>query len=1559
MDEDEAALLAELRAISNNSAAAARFQNDEPEPENNIEVMTTPSKDQVMTNDASFVSAKSSASPSNEHFEDAMTGSAIKSTKSPENVPPMESEGKVTENNDEDIVVAAPPSPATVEATETSESTEPESTFGIKSAFSSTFQGDRGGAAEDEELLAELRAISQKSASANRFADDDDDNNKASTDEKVPDPVDSVVETNKNVTESKERPSPKSEPAELPPWKRGKKKAKEPAAFEVDIVVSEPPPAEQQNEPQPLGIKLSVPSTFQGERGGAAEDAELLAELRAISQKSSCTDRFADEGTDEAGTDSRASETVKNTVAAAESEPPTKSPQESLPPWKRSKKAAKPHAAEVDIVVAAPPSPVAEEPAQITESVPQSFGVKTSIPSTFTGDRGGAAEDADLLAELRTISQKSASADRFADDSTEDEGGTSTVDATENVVVTSSTKSAKESASSTKVSPKASNTKSKSPVLPPWKRGKKKAVATEAEVVVAASAPIEQPESSIPETTDDAPPPAFGIKSSLPTTFQGERGGSAEDAELLAELRAISQKSSSADRFADGNDTDNGGEGDTITSEPAIEVTDIAFSSSKSTPRPQPSPKSASETRAKSPLLPPWKRGKKNSAESPAVDADIVVAALPPPAQQAESVDTAPQPMGFKSSLPSTFQGERGGSAEDAELLAELRAISQKSSSADRFASSEDGPGKGDGTSASEPAKSAVAGSSEGYTDEIASRPQQKASKTKKSPLLPPWKRGKKKTLEPADVDVVVSAPRPKSDAQAEANDNAPQSSGIKNSTPSTFQGERGGPAEDAELLAELRAVSSSQPKGGIKSDLPSTFKGDRGGAAEDADLLAELRAISSGASTGANRFSAEPSDAPVGNSKSQVAQRNAAKDANVSALQGRGGGSSSIPTTSASGNVNTGSPPSPAADAGAESSVTKESLPSFVTDKSWKLRKEAYVLLRSLLADRVNNGEGSGNIHGDTLMPGLDDAIPAMVADKNAGALDAALAFAVEYAEHCTGACSSEMATKIATCMIKGGALSSSKPTTSKSASALALKLMEVGDDGYASVHAVSEVLLSEGLSSRKPKVVIASSGLILQAAYDYGAASLPLAIISSSAPKMLSHSNATVRETGLNIVAEICRALGSRAPLQGLIDGMKKAQLSQLDSLLEAQSEATTIRVGLRSTKASNSMQSPGDALAALEAGAKELEAKRYAEREPVNIFLALPKTDYSTRLKLPKWSEKVAALDVVLECGGEKPYKLVQPSSSANYAPLISEMKTLLSHSHFAVASKSMKVLSMLAEGVGSGLYPNLRPLLQQMIMLSKDKKLNKTVGESLDTFFGNVLDIDHLLDNDDALPSVLNEKVQKNALVRASALEYLGRCIKRGESAGPRGRISSKPAAAAACLCCEKLEDSDASVRKAATECLRFLLLVEDEDVPNAISPIIESLKTKNSRAYKSLMGSSGAEKKKGDPNVPATSSRRPQPVPAKSSPSRKAVRPDRTELSSTAKSNAPVRAKPAQTSIKAVRAPESQIDDSADAPNLEEAISVVSSIHIPSWDAPDDDGGVLAGLKCELPPSYAH
>merc|ERR1712021_144363 len=69
-------------------------------------------------------------------------------------------------------------------------------------------------------------------------------------------------------------------------------------------------------------FKPIVPKTFKGDRGGAAEDADLLAELRAISSKST-TNRFDANGENEENVSNNEMEGGNNIKKES-----------SLPPWK-------------------------------------------------------------------------------------------------------------------------------------------------------------------------------------------------------------------------------------------------------------------------------------------------------------------------------------------------------------------------------------------------------------------------------------------------------------------------------------------------------------------------------------------------------------------------------------------------------------------------------------------------------------------------------------------------------------------------------------------------------------------------------------------------------------------------------------------------------------------------------------------------------------------------------------------------------------------------------------------------------------------------------------------------------------------------------------------------------------------------------------------------------------------------------------------------------------------------------------------------------------------------
>lgn len=263
-------------------------------------------------------------------------------------------------------------------------------------------------------------------------------------------------------------------------------------------------------------------------------------------------------------------------------------------------------------------------------------------------------------------------------------------------------------------------------------------------------------------------------------------------------------------------------------------------------------------------------------------------------------------------------------------------------------------------------------------------------------------------------------------------------------------------------------------------------------------------------------------------------------------------------------------------------------------------------------------------------------------------------------------------------------------------------------------------------------------------------------------------------------------------------------------------------------------------------------------------------------------------------------------------------------------------------MLAEGVGEKLFPLLRPTLTTLLQIAKDKKLTKAVSSCLDSFFGNVLGFDHLLEKDDAIPFSLDERQQKNALARATALEFLGRCVERNESAGPRGSLSVHSARNLTVLCTEKLGDSDASVRKAAMDVFQRMQELNDENIVDVVRKSIAALKTSNARAYKTLAKNASATNEKASTSGPPTGK--------SNAPNRSRSAAPGTKPSSVAASAEFTRV-PKKKSALAEKAPVAMSDVSI--PHLEEALVHVSSLHIPQWDAPDEEGGILEGLKGKL------
>jgi hypothetical protein len=1502
--EDDAALMAELLAISNKSASSrfgSEFDDDKSDPVPSPKATPRRRRSSGNANSNSLNGDASNSASTPSPSRKGRLASAEKANDIMNSMRKVIESDDVVEESTEDnirIVSRTPPkTPDRPRSRRNSRSRSRQNSFHSETAGESTsddevlvesnttdvpgsgfqsapsqFQGERGGAADDADLLAELRAISSKNTSSDRFNGNGDN-------EEMEPQAPLEKKDLKSPTRTKKVGASKNKVRSPPPWKKKKKgAAKKNDSFdsfkikgaaadndggmasareepETDTSVTEAVP-EPKSKPMPreeLGFAdKSQPKTFNGDRGGAAEDDDLLAELRAISMKNSSTNRFQEYDDSD-----------------PMSPPPAQIDSPKVKPWQKKSAPKK--------------SPARNKPKPMPREE-LGFADK-SQPKTFNGDRGGAAEDDDLLAELRAISMKNSSTNRFQeyDDSDPMSPPPAQIDSPKVKPWQKKTAPKKSPAQSKKSTPKKDGDE-----LPPWKQ-KRGAKETEKKTDPFENSMVDDSTSEAQNVFDD-----FADKAP-PKTFNGDRGGAAEDDDLLAELRAISMKNNSTNRFQGGEDDD----GDLPPPKPS--------------PKKSPAPRKKSAPKRDGGELPPWKRKAAVKKADPFENSMV------------DNLPSEPKPMPNETfndfadkAPPKTFNGDRGGAAEDDDLLAELRAISMKNSSTNRFQGGEDDDGALPPPPPS-PKKSPA--------------PRKKSAPKRDGGELPPWKR--KAAMKKADpfensmVDNLPSAPKPKETFGGFAD----------KSQPKTFNGDRGGAAEDDDLIAELRAIS-------MKNSSTNRFQG--GG--DDENVASPPR---------------KPKPPPMRKKlpaprtkSSPIKRASPSKSNRINAQQGPKTITIDIPTQ----NVQ------PVLVGDDEIVVNEETVSEMLDSKNWKLRKASYDVLVNLMVEKTKGKTPANDMDSDDIHVCINASLPQMAKDTNPSALDSALRLVFLYVDYCMKGCDPDQVKKMVTSVVTGSALSATRPSTAKLVEAVLMKIMEVSRNEPTSIHIVVELLLGHGITSKKPKVVVKSVAMILDAARAFGAATLPLSKIQSSASKMLSHTNGGVRDSTIQILAEICRAVGSKDPLSDIIESMRSAQVSELDALLSKQSEPLPPEIGLR--YATSSSASAPDALELLKAGAADDAAARFEEREPVNIFDSLKGTDYKAKMKEKKWSEKTGALDILIKCGGETPYKLMQPSSYVNYNPLISDLNKLLSHTHFAVRSKTMQALGMLAEGVGEKLFSHLKPLLLVLLGLMKDKKVTRASNACLDALFGNVIGFSHMLEKEDGLSIILNEKKQKSALVRQSSLAFVARCVERSEKAGPRGVLNRSHAEGIAELCIKKLKDSEAIVRTECLTVLKALLNHDDESIESTALQCTRGLEQSNPRAYKAIFSSSGGVKQSrppltgGAPRSPSRSSgpsspkRRsnlPDSFQSKGSPKRRSNLPNSFNKSSARKKKPTSSSRPSSKASKKSQSVSSDSEfsvviDESTIPPLDDARDYIAALDVPNWDADEEEGGVLSGLQ---------
>jgi hypothetical protein len=221
--------------------------------------------------------------------------------------------------------------------------------------------------------------------------------------------------------------------------------------------------------------------------------------------------------------------------------------------------------------------------------------------------------------------------------------------------------------------------------------------------------------------------------------------------------------------------------------------------------------------------------------------------------------------------------------------------------------------------------------------------------------------------------------------------------------------------------------------------------------------------------------------------------------------------------------------PPPPPSNSDADIKITLEGLDNFLKSAKWQERKSSFLFLEERIKSLSSDSDPSALLNSEEVYESLDQAVIRSLNDKNVGALDAALTLSITYADRCHGACSDDSVTQIVTTLVKGAAFLSSRSSTLSLTEELVLKLIEVAPEGSSSIDVVFELIQTHGLKSNKPKVVIFSAKLIMQSVVAFGASVLPIRTLKASSECLIAHSNAQAREIGLQLLAEICRALGS----------------------------------------------------------------------------------------------------------------------------------------------------------------------------------------------------------------------------------------------------------------------------------------------------------------------------------------------------------------------------------------------------------------------------------------------
>lgn len=492
------------------------------------------------------------------------------------------------------------------------------------------------------------------------------------------------------------------------------------------------------------------------------------------------------------------------------------------------------------------------------------------------------------------------------------------------------------------------------------------------------------------------------------------------------------------------------------------------------------------------------------------------------------------------------------------------------------------------------------------------------------------------------------------------------------------------------------------------------------------------------------------------------------------------------------------------------------------LTDKNWKLRKEGF--------DQVKAYCERSGVRNDDVVPFLE-CFSKMCEDANASAMEAGIQAVLAYTIHVEPFQKSVVPGVMKRITDKGF---SSRPGTVKLCEELVQAFIEAG----AAEDTVNALI--EGTKNKKPKVPPACASSILDALKAFGPRVVPLPAVKAALPTLCESTVNGVRPIALNILAEIHRWTGP-ALIQDIVSNLRQAQQTEYEGLTRdlvvGQAAPTRFIRGAKRPVAAGPKAAAASGPAAGASAAAAFDPREFAET--VDLLAKLPRTEFKAKLDLPKWSEKVEALKIVLDLIGTVP-KL----ANGDYYELVNTLKILSNDSNVNIVAKSVEVLGALADGLRKNFTQYARLMFPELMRKLSDKKsviLNAT-NNTLDLFLQHSMTIDMMMEE---IKLALDASKNKAPQARVQTIGFLTRCVEKSMV-----NLSDKSLMQEfGGFFATSMDDTDPTVRKAGLDSF-IVILKASEQISEWLQSMVDDISRKNPRSFKAIqqsVGSTGSAK----------------------------------------------------------------------------------------------------------------